>query len=356
MTCLDQRSPKLSRTRACAVLGLSRSGTYPRHRDRRRPKVEHKRQPRQLAEAEREAVEEQLHDEANQDASPRVVHARELNAGRVLASVSTYYRILRDNGESNERRNQRPAQNHPVPRVIAAEPLAAWTWDITKLPTTVPRCYLNLYLILDLFSRFPVAWLISRKENAALARHLFRQALQRYAIEPGQLTVHQDRGAPMIATSYRQFLDGFGVQRSYSRPRVSNDNPYSEAINKTLKYSPGYPGRFTGIEHAREWTSGFMATYQHQPHEGLAGYSPHDVFYGHVDAVAARRQAALDAHYVAHPRRYPNGAPQAKRPPEVVTINADPADHTAADLLVASDNALTTQPPASEEPNVDTLN
>ncbi len=356
MTCLEQRSAKLSRKRACEVLGLSRSGTYPRCRDRRRPSGAHACQPRAVPDETRQRILDQLHDDANVDLSPRVVHAQELNAGRVLASLSTYYRVLRSAGESHDRRPQRSAQNHPVPQVIATQPLAAWTWDITKLPTVVPRCYLNLYLILDLFSRFPIAWLISRKENAALARHLFGHALQRYAIEPGQLVVHQDRGAPMIATSYREFLDDFGVRRSYSRPRVSNDNPHSEAINKTAKYSPDYPGRFRDIDHARDWTRGFMSDYQHRPHPGLAGYTPYDVFHGHVETIAARRQAALDAHYAEYPQRYPNGAPQAHRPPDVVAINAATQAPTSDEVTTSAEANQATHASTQEAPPVDTIN
>nr|WP_274522565.1 DDE-type integrase/transposase/recombinase [Halorhodospira halochloris] len=132
--------------------------------------------------------------------------------------------------------------------MVASRPNQIWSWDISKLPTRTPRLYLNLYQILDLKARFPIAWMISRKENAALAMHLFRQALERYDIQPEQLIVHQDRGAPMIADSYRDFLDKYGVRRSYSRPRVSNDNPYSESFFKTVKFFPNYPRRFDGIE------------------------------------------------------------------------------------------------------------
>ena len=351
MRCLEQRSPEVPRSRACHALGLSRTGTYPRNRRVSPPSPNKGVQPNALSEAEKQAIRDQLHSPDYEDLGPRVVHAKELNAGRLLASLSTYYRVLRAAGETAERRNQRPPQRHAVPRLVAERPLAVATWDITKLPTTQPRRYLNLYLVIDLFSRFPLGWLISRKENAAVARHLFHGVLQRYGIEPGQLIVHQDRGAPMIAHSYREFLDAFGVQRSYSRPRVSNDNAFSEAINKTLKYSPGYPGRFADIGHARQWTGAFMQEYQHRPHEGLAGFTPYDVFHGHVESTASRRQAALDAHYAAHPNRYPNGPPTAKRPQSVVTINADAHQTTAEELLNGPDEQLTTQPPTVEVPS-----
>lgn len=333
MRLLEQRPAELPRRRACEALGLSRTGTY-RRRPRLRPRNALGPQPRQLSADERHGVLERVNSEPYQDTSVRVIHASELNRGRPMPSVSTIYRLLRRNHQSRERRAQRPAQHHSVPRIIARAPQQAWSWDISRLPTTTPRLYLNLYQILDLYSRYPVAWMISRKENAALARHLFDEALRAYAIAPGELIVHQDRGAPMIAHSYRELLDAFGVRRSYSRPRVSNDNPYSESQFKTLKYSPGYPGRFAGIEHARAWMSEFIAAYKDRPHEGLAFYTPADVFHGRVEAVHARRQAALDAYYAAHPERYPKGRPIAQRPPEQVTINPDDGVTTMAENVL----------------------
>lgn len=353
MTVLNERPVHVPRSRACAALGISRTGSYPRDRSSASPKHAPRRQPRQLGPAERERIRDLAGSERYQDASVRVIHATELNEGRVLASVSTMYRVLRADGQTHERRPQRPPQNHAVPRVIAERPNAAWTWDISRLPTVVPRRYLNLYLILDLFSRYPIAWMISAKENAALAQHLFRHALTRHQIPAGQLTVHQDRGAPMIAHSYRDFLDAFGVRRSYSRPRVSNDNPVSEAQFKTIKYSPGYPGRFRDIHHAREWMQAFMASYQHRPHEGIGFYTPADVFHGHIEAVHARREQALAAHYATHRQRYPNGPPRASLPPAVMAINPGDGITTAADLLDQAPNTMAAHTPVTvteEEP------
>lgn len=332
MSLLDQRPAELPRSRACDALGLSRTGTYPRRR-RHKPAATRRAQPRQLSDDEEQAVLDLVNAEHYQDASVRVIHATELNHGRPQPSVSTIYRILRRHEQSRERRAQRPPQRHAVPRVIARAPNQAWSWDITKLPTVERGVYLNLYQVLDLFSRYPVAWMISRKENAALARHLFKQALNAHCVEPGELVIHQDRGAPMIAYSYRDFLDGLGVRRSYSRPRVSNDNPYSEAQFKTMKYSPGYPGRFRDIDHARAWVCGFLAEYKNRPHEGLAFYTPADVFEGRVQAVHAERQAALNAYYAEHPERFSKGRPIAKTPPAKVCINPDDGITMAAETI-----------------------
>ena len=321
MSVLAERPPHVPRSRACAALGLSRTGTYPRQRRRRSEPRAAPVQLRALSEPEREEIRTLAHSEPYRDASLAVIHATELNAGRVIASLSTFYRVLRASGETGERRAQRAPYKHAVPHLVADRPHACWSWDISKLPTLEPGRYLNLYLILDLYSRYVIAWMISAKENGALARHLFRQALGRYDIPDGQLTVHQDRGAPMIAGTFRDLLERFGVARSYSRPRVSNDNAASESLFKTVKYSPAYPGRFADLDEARAWMTRFVEHYQERPHEGIAFYTPADVFHGRIDAVHARRQAGLDAHFAAHPQRYPHGAPKAQRPPTAMAIN-----------------------------------
>lgn len=322
MICLDQRPQHLSRSRACNALGVSRTGTYPRPPRARRSRAS-PAPPRAISGAEEDEVLEVVNSEAYEDASVRVIHARELDQGRMLPSVSSIYRLMRRRSQTTERRNQRPAQRHAVPRIIARAPNEAWSWDITKLATLARGVYLNLYQILDLFSRYPIAWMISRKENAGLAQHLFAHALAAYAIEPGSLIVHQDRGAPMIAHSYRDFLDAYGVRRSYSRPRVSNDNPFSESHFKTLKYSPNYPGRFRDSDHACSWVGDFITEYKNRPHEGLNFHTPADVFAGRIDLVCARRQAVMDDYYHRHPQRFPHGRPIAKRPPARVAINPD---------------------------------
>ncbi|MBK1727300.1 IS3 family transposase [Halorhodospira neutriphila] len=347
MSCLAERPAYVPRSRACDALGLSRTGTYPRKRpSRAQPDTAASKQPRQLSEAEVAYVLETVNSATYRDEAVRVIHARELNQGRPLPSVSSIYRILRRRGQSRERRNQRPPQRHVRPQVIVRAPNQGWSWDISKLPTTRKGVYLNLYEVLDLFSRYPVAWMVSRKENGGLAQHLFRHALERHAIEPGALVVHQDRGAPMIAQSYREFLDSHGVRRSYSRPRVSNDNPFSEAHFKTLKYSPGYPGRFEGIDHAREWLAAFMEGYKHRPHEGLGYYTPAEVFEGRAEAVRVQRQAALDAYYESNTGRFPRGRPIANKPPQEVAINPEEGVAQSADaFLKASAEALSTPTP-----------
>ena len=333
MSALASRPDFVPRTQACAALGVPRSRLYPDRRKRNRKAVK-RPQPRQLSVVERDEALALMHSERFFDQAPRQIYANLLSEGTLVASVSTLYRLLRAGGEAQERRRQRPPQRHAVPRLAASAPHQVWTWDITKLPTLVTGVFLCLYVILDLYSRFVVGWMVSRKENAGLARHLFKHTLSRHDIAPDTLIVHQDRGAPMTAHSFRELLQSMGVDPSYSRPRVSNDNAFSESHFKTLKYAADYPGRFQDAECARDWLKGFFAGYHQRPHEGLALYTPTDVIAGRIEAVWQVRQAALELHYREHPERYPKGPPKAKRPPTVVTINPLDGDpNTAAELL-----------------------
>ena len=331
MSCLTALPADIPKVRACRALNVPRHWCYPDRRQRNRTAASAGK-GRRLSKAEEQRILDELHSERFQDAAPRQVYATLLSEGIVLGSISTMYRLLRRREETPERRNQRPAQNHVRPQLKATAPDQVYTWDITKLPTMNRGVYLCLYVILDLFSRYAVGWMVSRKENAGLACHLFREVLSRRAIEPNQLIVHQDRGSPMIAHSFGDLLSDLGVERSFSRPRVSNDNPFSESQFKTTKYWPSYPGRFRGDDHARQWGSEFFPAYNRRPHEGLALFTPEDLYTDRVDPVWRIRQAAMDRHYAAHPERYVKRPPRVARPPAVVSINPDDG-HTAAELL-----------------------
>lgn len=275
-----------------------------------------------------------LGEDQDLDESIARVHARELAEGRMIASLSTIYRLRM----SRERRQQRAPRSHPKPTITVDGPNQAWTWDISKLPTFDVGLYLNLYVILDLFSRYPVGWMISLKENASLAVHLFRETIQRLGVDPGLLVIHQDLGSPMTAHQYQDFVTSLGATLSHSRPRVSDDNPMSEAHFKTVKYAPSYPGRFEGASDARTWTAGFMDYYVDAPHSGLAMHTPADVYHGRVDAVHRVRQAALDGYWLEHPERFVLGPPISPRPPATVSIN--PADGRSAEQVLAEPDAL----------------
>jgi putative transposase len=322
MSLIATASAGVSKQRICQALGQPRHRCYPDRRRRKATTPAHA-PTRRLSAEQDEAILNMLHSERFIDASPRQVYAQLLSDGIVLASVSTFYRRLRALGQTTARRLQRPPQRHTRPQLTATAPHQVWTWDITKLPTFSRGVYLNLYLILDLYSRYVVGWMISTKENAGLAKHLFTRTLNAHAIARESLIVHQDRGSPMTAHSFTDLLSTMGVARSYSRPRVSNDNPFSESHFKTLKYTPDYPGRFEDAEQARQWVRRFVPHYNDRPHEGVALFTPSDVFHGRVATVAAVRQQALTEHYARHPERYVKGAPTVALPPAAVHINPD---------------------------------
>jgi putative transposase len=346
MELLRTRDPIIPLKAACEVLGVplatARRHLAPRVHGPRRPRpTSH----RKFAQVEEQTVLDTLHSERFQDQSPRQVYAELLDEGKYVGSPSTMYRILAAHGECSERRNQRAARSHAVPRLEATAPNQVWTWDISKLATHTPGVFLNLYLVLDLFSRFPVAWMIAERENSALSKQLFAEAVTRYRLEPGSITVHNDRGAPMTSGAFIDLLAQLGVERSVSRPRVSNDNPHSESCFKTIKYQPDYPGRFRNADHARRWFTEFFDWYANRHrHSGLALFTPADVFFGRVAGLAETRQLALDAAYEAHPERFVRGRPVVRLPPSKVAINPiDPGapPQTAAEVLSAATSAQT---------------
>lgn len=324
---LKQRPERLPLTQACAVLGLNRSTVYAHQKhaaDDEPPRQSRKesKQPRALSADERAQVIEVLHSEPHHDQPPAEVYQRLLEQQQYLCSVSTMHRILRRIGETGDRRNQRPAQHHAVPRLLAKAPNDVWTWDISKLPLIRRGIYLSLYVVLDLFSRFVVAWMISMKENSALSKQLMAAAVARYRIEPNQLTVQQDRGSPMIAHGYLDQMRELDVTCSHSRPRVSNDNPFSESQFKTQKYQPDYPGRFDDVSHARHWCEDYFDWYNFEHHHsGLAGFTPEQVFTGRYHEIAKQKQLALDERYKRNPERFVRGRPTVQMPPETVAIN-----------------------------------
>jgi putative transposase len=346
------RDPLIPLRHACAALGLPRATLYRQCKPKAdKPPRIRRRSLRRLSELERQAVLEVLHKPRFADQPPPQVFAKLLDEGRYLCSIRTMHRLLAERGESGERRLQRPRTHYPVPRLTAEAPNVVWTWDITKLATWAKGVFLSLYVVLDLFSRFVVAWMVAGRENAALAKQLLAEAIARYGIEPGRLCVHQDRGAPMTARGFVDVLAALGVDPSHSRPRVSNDNAFSESQFKTLKYQPDFPGRFRNAEHAQAWCTEFFDWYNHHhQHSGLALFTPADVFYGRVEQLIAVRQASLDAAYTAHPERFVHGPPKVARPPAVVEINprqADAQPPTAAQFLDGMDRSVALEPIAT---------
>ena len=244
-----------------------------------------------------------------------------LDQGRYLASISTMYRLLHDYAQVRERRR---IARHPAlvkPELVATEANQVWSWDITKLAGPYKWTWFHLYVILDVYSRYAVAWLVAPRESARLAEELIAGAVNDQHVPAGQLALHADRGSSMTSKTVSQLLADLGVLQSHSRPHQSNDNPYSEAQFKTLKYFPAFPRRFTSLAHARQFIDAFFHHYNHQHrHSGIALHTPADVHHGRAPLVRAQRQAVLDTAYATHPERFrrPPCAPQL---PEAAWIN-----------------------------------
>lgn len=323
MTIIEQRVEVVPLRAACNALNVSRASLY---RDRHprevsqnvRPRAPN---PRRLGEVERQRLVETMHLPEFADQPPTEVYASLLGRGIYLASIRTMYRILATLGETIERRNQRAPHAYTKPSLTATAPNQVWTWDITKLATHEKGVFLMAYVIIDLFSRYVVGWMLAPKECKHLAAQLFAETIARHGVEPG-LQVHMDRGSAMKSDTLAQLLASLGASRSFSRPRVSDDNAFSEAQFKTMKYQPDYPGRFDGELHGRGWLQDFFGWHNdHHHHSSLALFTPADVFFGRVEQVRAVRQAALDHAFEAHPERFPHGAPSVPLPPREVSIN-----------------------------------
>lgn len=309
----------------CNALGVARASYYRCRRPRPTP-VPRPTPARALAPSERERVLAVLHAEPNVDLAPAAVYAKLLDEqGTYLCSVRTMYRILSTAGEVRERRDQLVHPAYAKPELLATGPNQVWSWDITKLLGPQKWTYFYLYEVLDIFSRYAVGWMVAERENAAHARRLVAETCAKYAIEPGTLTLHQDRGAPMRAKTFAQTLADLGVTKTHSRPHISDDNPFSEAQFKTLKYRPDFPGRFPDLRAAVTWCRSFFGWYNHEHHhEALGLLTPADVHFGRAPAMLAARQHVLSAAYAAHPERFVRRPPTAGSPPTEVWINKPP--------------------------------
>ncbi len=283
--------------------------------------------PRALALAEKVQVLGVLNSERFQDQAVREVYATLLDEGTYLCSWRTMYRVLDENQEVRERRNVLSHPAYAKPELLATAPNRLWSWDITKLRGPVPWTYFYLYVILDVFSRYVVGWMIAERESEALAQELIQATCAKQGIPAGQLTIHADNGSAMVSKTVAQLLIDLGVTKTHSRPHISDDNPYSEAQFKTLKYRPDYPDRFGCLADARAWAQAFFAWYnQEHHHTGLALLTPAVVHYGQADLVLRERHQTLQTAYAAHPERFVKGAPKPPRLPEAVWINPPKAE------------------------------
>ncbi len=312
-----------SAKRACELLGKPRATHY----RAKKPRVLGPPTPRPtpsnaLTETERQQVLTLLRSEEYCDLAPAQVWAKLLDDGVYVCSIRTMYRLLAIAGENRERRRQRTHPANKKPELLATAPNQVWSWDITKLLGPVKWSYSYLYVILDIFSRYVVGWMVAPREHASLAERLIAETLAKQGILPGQLTLHADRGSSMTSQPVAFLLADLGVLKTHSRPHVSNDNPYSEAQFKTLKYRPGFPDRFASIEEARAFCQDFFRWYntEHR-HSGLGLLPPEVVHYGRAQAASDARRQVLDAAYAAHPERFVRRAPTPPPLPTAAWIN-----------------------------------
>jgi putative transposase len=311
-------APEIGLAPACRALGVSRATAY-RHRSPKPSSTprSRRRSPLALSDEERAAVLAELHTERFVDASPATVYATLLDEGTYLASERTMYRLLADAAEVRERRNQLRHPAYARPELLAVRPNELWSWDITKLKGPARWTWFYLYVILDVFSRYVPGWMVATAESAALAERLIADTAAKQGIKPGTLTVHADRGSSMASKPVALLLADLGIAKSHSRPHVSNDNPFSEAQFKTLKYRPGFPARFGSLEDARAFCRGFFRWYNEEHrHAGIGLLTPETVHAGRAADVQAARAVTLTQAYAAHPERFIRRPP---RPPELPT-------------------------------------
>jgi len=307
---------------ACKALGVSRATFYRHLRPKQKPVHERKKPARALSDEERRQVLDVLHEERFVDRAPAEVYMTLLDQGIYYCSIRTMYRILAAVNEVRERRKQ---AQHPVyakPELLATRPNQLWSWDITLLRGPEKWQHYYLYVIIDVFSRYVVGWMIADRESAALAQQLIEETVRKHNIRRGQLTIHADRGAAMVAKPVAYLLASLGITKTHSRPHTSNDNPFSEAHFKTLKYRPDFPDRFGSLEDARTFCQDFFAWYNNEHyHSGISLLTPHMLHYGLAEEVVRRRSKVLAQAYQRHPERFVNKPPVHPPLPKAVWIN-----------------------------------
>jgi putative transposase len=327
---------ELGLRRACAAIGYSRA-TWHRHR---KP-TQRQNWPRakfccamKLSPEERAGFLHTAHSPEFVDKSPPQIYFSLLDAGCYICSIRTMYRILADEGELKERRNQLSRPRYRRPELLATGPNQLWSWDITKLRGPGKGTYFFLYVVIDVYSRYVVGWLVAFRESEELAARLLESTFAKHDIQPGQLTVHADRGACMTSNSIVTLLEQLQVHRTHSRPCVSDDNPYSEAHFRTLKYRPDYPDRFGSLEDARAYARELFAWYNHEHyHSGICWLRPYELHYGHAERILATRHNTLMSFYRLTPERFRRGPPRLYQLPRQVWINQPyRTESTQADL------------------------
>jgi putative transposase len=321
---------------ACSALGVSRATFYRRRRPTTGHQLPRPTPARALSKQEQDEVYETLCSPRFVDRSPAEVKATLLDEGVYQCSERTMYRVLASRAPIRERRAQRTHPEYKKPELMATGPNQVWSWDITRLLGPKKWSYYYLYVILDIFSRYSPGWMVADRENSALAGRLIQQTCLKHGVQPQVLTLHSDRGAPMTSQCTAQLLADLGVTRSLSRPQVSDDNPFSEAQFKTLKYHPSFPGRFDDQNQAKGFCRSFFRWYntEHR-HGGISMLTPEQVHFGHADEIISRRKAVLRDAWADHPERFVSGQPKTQPLPEAVWINPpDPATLSSQEIAL----------------------
>jgi len=323
-------------TQACLALGVARASAY--RFWKRKDSPVHPKEPvkpeRSLSDAEREQVLLALHSERFLDIAPQEVYATLLDEGVYLCSIRTMYRILEENKEVRERRNQAAHVEYAKPELLATRPNELWSWDITKLKGPVKWSYFHLYVIIDVFSRYVVGWMVADRESSELAKRLISETIRKQEADPTGLTIHADRGSSMKSKCVALMLSDLGVTKTHSRPHVSNDNPFSESQFKTMKYRPEFPARFGSIEDARAFGVDFFDWYNTEHHHsGIALLTRETVHYGLAESVNLKRDVTLQRAYQLHPERFVRKRPEPPRLPTAVWINPPATVSKTLELL-----------------------
>ena len=324
MNMIEQHRQQIATLTLCEALDIPKASFYRQQaqKDSSAPVVPRTRPEHALSDSEQQTVLATLHEPRFVDLAPPQVYAQLLEEGRYLCSIRTMYRLLAANHEVRERRAVASHVVYTKPELLATRPNEVWSWDITKLKGPVKWTCYHLYVILDIFSRYVVGWMIAEKESSTLAKRLITESCYKQNIVEDQLTLHADRGSSMKSKVVAHLLSDMGVTKTHSRPHVSNDNPFSESQFKTMKYRPEFPKRFGCIQDARAFSVDFFRWYnQEHRHSGVALYTPADVHYNRVKDIQQRRQAALDIAYQRHPKRFVRKPPEAALPPQAVWIN-----------------------------------
>jgi putative transposase len=337
MNAVIELSLDVGRKPACAALGMPRATFYRNMDNKMNPSTQSDARPAPplaLSPKEKQTVIDVLHSERFQDRTPYETFATLLDEGEYHCSIRTMYRILNtENGDVKERRKGHKRTHYKKPELLATNPNQVWSWDITKLKGPVKWTYYYLYVIMDIFSRYIVGWMVAHCEQKALAKRLIEQSCLKQNIQPRQLTLHADRGASMKSKVVAHLLADLGVTKTHSRPHVSNDNPYSEAQFKTLKYCPEFPERFGSIQDARSFCQYFFKWYNKEHrHSGIALMTPEHVHYGMADEITCFRKQVLSDAFKMNPIRFKGKMPKPFALPKAAWINKPSTDLLESNL------------------------